>query len=427
MIQLGFLATYDNTVVTLSSYAFLGEYLRVSGRRSPLVSAWLVSLLLLCFWSKEYAPLFVGAAVFLWECGRRNGRAALRVLLLLLVAGLASVLSWKLYCDLQGFPADFLLRVHYEQPAGGVFQVWREGGFSRVLLAWTITMACSLSWNSIFFGLLVIAAILWRVRNFLRTGSLESLDLVVIFSCLYILAAKFLRPSIATLRYEYPAMPGLLLLIAFFLEKTIGRPRFGWIVASALLAMVHFFRFGDIVLSTLQSGRGLYAFWNYAIWSLLAWLVLWLIFRTPRGAVVACAILLCAANLGLTVAQCRPYITSADWLVDYGTMGPGEIVRLLQQKKVADLECVLPKGVGFLVSMAVNQPNFRWINDLALEESFVRGPEQVKDLLKPVRYIVWRGTGLPTEVAQELQSLGFGLEAQADGYLLLSRLPDSAP
>jgi len=225
-------------------------------------------------------------------------------------------------------------------------------------------------------------------------------------------------------------MPGLLLLISFFLEKMVGRPQFRWMVASIFLGMIHFFWFGDIVLSTLQSGRGLQAFWNYAAWSLGVWLLLSLILRSLRGAVLACAILLCGANAGLTAVQCRPYITTADWLVDYGTMGPGEMVRLLQQKRVGDLECVLPKGLGFLVSMAVGQPQFRWISDLALEESLNRGPQQVKDLLGPVRYIVWRGTGLPPRAAQVLQSLGFGLEAQAEGYMLLSRtlvLPPSLP
>lgn len=427
IVQQGLMADSDNTIMTTASLFFLHQYLRFRDDWRPAVLLWLALLTCLTFWTKEYAPVYLFASVAVFELLQRRWALLFKAAALLVLGAVLFGVSWWLYCRAFELPAWYPLAFSYQRRlstgTGSLKEHWNAGGWPQVLWALKVSMAFSLSWNSLFQGLLFLAALGWRAARYLRLRSLQPLDLVASYSLLVLLATKLVRPSQASMKYEYPAYPALLLVLAFLLYQQLGPVRWRALAPVALLTVANLWLFGDPVLRLVHLGMSWKLVGYNAALSALVWLVWRALIRSNwRACLAALACCLLSANLALSWNQRRDYLTTANWNSDYGCRGLSEVTRRLAMSGVAGTYPALPKDVGFQTSLLLNQVDFRWLEVGILGISAEQGPEAFARQLRPdMRRVVVRRRLLSQALGEQLTYRGFQLEAEVGDFLLLRR------
>lgn len=107
--QMSMMVDFDNTVMTFASVLFLHEYVRLRGRAGVASFLWLAWLVAFSAWSKEYAPVYLGASLLAFHALQRQGKELLRAAAIVLLGLFLFAASWWAFCRLRGIKRNSVL------------------------------------------------------------------------------------------------------------------------------------------------------------------------------------------------------------------------------------------------------------------------------------------------------------------------------
>lgn len=384
ILQEGLMIDLDNTIVSTFCVWFLHEYLRMelAGTAWRSRYTWLIALMAMSFWTKEFTGIYLTAAVCAYEVLSRRWTRLLGILAALGAGAAVFWGTWWTYCKLSDLPATYFLRFTVERnlaaSAGLLTTIYRTDGPAAAAFRLGFGFIESLVWVSPFFGALILVLIAWRLKCFWHARRPAPLDLLLIFALVILFAAKIYRPS-GFLKYEYPAYGALTLLAAVFL-----RERFGSLSArelsvagilAGILAAAQVYLLGDPVRVFFDNAADGIFHPPVAVFYLLAALDLLIILIFARRAwglpnvfLSVLVIGLAGANLGLGWAQRGSYVTSIDWN-NYAEVNLEDAAGYLKsQLREGDVP-ICRKDIGFYLNKDSDTPAHPWINTVVIYQS----------------------------------------------------------
>lgn len=364
LLQNGLMVDFDNTLVTVSSLWFLLEYLRYKDRPNAFSTFYLSSILLVTFWSKEYAPIFLLTPAALYQIANRSWRNLLNLLLISLLTTAAALSSWYIYCQISGVPEDYFLRFSYLRRMAAAEPFSWPSHFAKIF--WSARL--SSVWNGGVLYALLLGVLFWRRPNSSaqdRSGT----NFLALFCLVFFFITKLIHPQYVSMKYEYPAYPVLFVLLAHkmafhFRNFTRGQATICilLIIANAAAA---FFVFHDPVLAASLYPNDWVPFGSMLLLQTIGSLIIYIVFRKlSLQKAVALATSVFAVGLGGSIAtgfiQQKGYQTTANWNSDYGTIGFEDLIEFLKTQQICDSKAVLRKDIGVRLASDLGCSNYTW-------------------------------------------------------------------
>lgn len=351
-IQYPLFIDIDNSLLTPLLLALMLLALSHFDAPSPaglvVIAVWLA----LSLWCKETTPYIALAAIALWWMlrGRRvDGLwrwAAVGLLGTALFAG-----TWWLFCLVTGVPVDAFFQFTIQQKllnegegasfGPGLARLWNEGNWIAV-------------WLTPAFLLAGAIAVIDRIVRLWRSRRAEPIDLFMIFAVLLFAVHGVYYPG---LKYIFPLVAPLALLLADFLVRGIGRVslREGLVAGAAVAAislLVYFF-----VRDPILPGSSLKRVAFYATFLPLAGTaaVLVPLGGLRRGLLMALAVTVLGGALQQDLRHLKP-ASAVPSYGDYGETGAKEMIALADSRLPDECRFIARIDFGFGLREAAGKP-----------------------------------------------------------------------
>jgi hypothetical protein len=393
IVQLAMMIDFDNTLVALVSSAFLLFYGRLRANPGTRATVLLGALGLAGFWSKEYTPVYLFCAAYLYEIFRGSKQTLIWVVKGSLICLGSSLATWWAFCWFNDFPIDYFIRFSFVRRAeAAALTPWTWTSYLNKV---EYSALLSIGWCGVSFWILACWSGFDSLQRNFKNGK-RSFDIIAfstIYAAIILFATKFVRPSDVSLKYEYPAYAAVTLIVGVFIHHNLPvlRKRNLGLGFTLIAATCTFFLLfvGDPVLTIVRGGIT-----RSEIVSLLLLQVVFVVVASfafqvmsnPRSSsfILGCVCTMIGFNIAMTALQSRDYTTSVTANSVYGEVGLKEVVEFISKEDFKGTLPVFRKDVGFHLNehYRTKETEQKWI-DLSMID-ILRQPQLAKADFDPI-------------------------------------------
>jgi 4-amino-4-deoxy-L-arabinose transferase-like glycosyltransferase len=328
MVQQSLMLDLDNTVVACIGVWFFHEYFRLDRSPMPRVAfwGWLSVLLAISAWAKEFAPVYILAALGSYLFLNRRWRDLAWMAAMGIAGGALFAATYWAFCAAFDLPAWYFVRFtlldKLGQGQGLLSTILKTQGLGAALQSIWLSWFNVILWTSPFYFALYFLAFGERAREWIKARAVSAEGLLAIYSLAVLGATLVYRPSMMFLKYGTAAHPTLILFLAGAIAGACRPPlsRRGLIAVVAAVgagALAQRWIFGDIVFPLYNGGFSATRYWVFAGSAAAAFLLAAFLAARPRAMFAVAAIGLAAATasygLAQSLAQRQPYVTAVSW------------------------------------------------------------------------------------------------------------------
>jgi 4-amino-4-deoxy-L-arabinose transferase-like glycosyltransferase len=436
LVQQGMLIDCDSTVVPLTCWFFLHEFIRLEKKGEGRLAkfAWLGVVLAIAYWAKEFAGIYLGMAVLTYYILRRQWRDCLGTMAMVIGGTILFWGSWWLFSTLLHMPANYFLDYTASKLSRGegvIFSYLHAGGLGQALLIVGCSVLYIAAWSSPFYLALALIAFSWRLWLAWKRGKPDLLDALLIYVVVVFGAADVYRPSGMVLRYADTMYALILLAIAAFVcEAGIVAKPWQWLTAGFLalgLAITQVLLFGDPLLTLYQ--QGIAALSDTGFWWFFAVVAIILVSISPLllpkaklPGLVAVALLM--GLVGFSFAQdweqSGPYVTAYNY-VCYGEKGHDEMAAYMASVVKPDEMPICRKDFSPWQTRKFGASSPRWYLESVVNNVTSR-EELVQNITAPnVQHILLDKFLFPADRLAIIEQY-YVLDRQIGDYYLLRRI-----
>jgi len=370
LIQHAMIIDGDTTGTAISMALFVWGFVafeRSQGVRFVLSRIALGLVIALMFWSKEITPFLVAGGVVGYRLINREWKRLGLELLLTFVGGACLGWAiWSIYCWATG--VDLMAFVEYTliKKTRRAFNLDYLG---RVANRFDMIMRWPTYWASVPFYLLLVTSILWRISCFIRTRSLNAVDVCWVMGWCVWFPYLWVKPSMDMMKYQYPIYPAFLILMIYFVASLITERQEQiqtflksnrWFLPSCVMFILgmtfYYYKLGDYIYilwdkSYMERWRNfLNGYYRPLFAGLIVCLVPWIFrkYKLKESIAILSIIMMIPIHLGLSWNQTASYTTGVSWM-NYGESGHRETAQYIVNHMTPNSVVMMRKDIQYYV------------------------------------------------------------------------------